>query len=467
MKNIILMGDSYKYSHYLQYPEKTEYVYSYIEARKSTIGEDFKGTLFFGLQGFLKKYLSKPITKENIDEAEKIVTVHGLPFYRQGWEYILEKYDGYLPVTIKAVREGTFVPLSNVLVSIVNTDKNCWWLTSFLETALLRAVWYPTTVATISFETKRVIKKYLEETADDLSGLPFKLHDFGARGVSSGESAEIGGASHLVNFMGTDTIESIMWLMKYYNIENMPGFSIEAMEHSTVTSWGQGFENEKKAFSNMIDKCGGEGKLYACVSDSFDIYNAVENTWGKELKDKVIEKGGTVVIRPDSGDPVEVTAKVIELLGKTFGYTVNSKGYKVLHPSVRIIQGDGVNYYSIKEILENYKKLGWSADNIAFGMGGALLQKLDRDTFSFAMKCSEITVDGISRDVYKNPVTDKTKSSKKGRLKLVRIKGVYQTVLDCGWNDYDTNEFTKVYNEGRLLVDLTLEDIRKRSEEFL
>lgn len=246
--SVILNTDSYKCSQWNQYPPGTTGVYSYIEARSGKWTE----TLFFGLQMFVKEYLTKPITIEDIDEAEDIITAHGEPFNRQGWEYIVNKHGGYLPVLIKAVPEGTLVPIRNVLLTIENTDPECYWLTSYLETALLRAIWYPTTVATNSYESKKIILKSLEKTGDP-SLINFKLHDFGARGVSSKESAGIGGLAHLINFMGTDTIEALIYGRKYYNMP-MSGFSIPAMEHSTVTSWGK--ENEVDAYRNMLRNYG-------------------------------------------------------------------------------------------------------------------------------------------------------------------------------------------------------------------
>jgi len=253
-KNIILNTDSYKTSHYKQYPQKTEAVSSYIEAR----GGDHERTLFFGLQVFLEDYLSQPITLKDIDEAQEILTAHGVPFYREGWEYILNTHNGMLPVEIEAVAEGSVVPIHNALVQLVNTDPKCYWLTSYLETALLRAVWYPTTVATISFQIKQIIKDALDISCETPgSEIYFKLHDFGARGVSSLESAMIGGLAHLVNFRGTDTIVSLLSARNYYQ-ETIAGFSIPASEHSTMTAWGQ--EHETEAFANMIDQFGGPGK---------------------------------------------------------------------------------------------------------------------------------------------------------------------------------------------------------------
>ena len=183
------------------------------------------------------------------------------------------------------------------MVQVINTDPRVPWLTSYIETALLRAIWYPTTVATISYGIKEIIKEYLDQTSDDTKAqLPFKLHDFGARGTSSQESAMLGGMAHLVNFQGTDTLSAIVGARRYYNA-NMAGFSIPASEHSTMTSWGK--EGETDAYTNMIKQFAGEGKIFAVVSDSYDIYNAVSNIWGITLKEEVKKSGATLVIRPD------------------------------------------------------------------------------------------------------------------------------------------------------------------------
>ena len=269
MKNFILNTDSYKTSHYLQYPENTQYISSYVESR----GGEYDVCLFFGLQMFIKEYLSTPITQANIDEAVEIYQAHGVPFNQEGWQHILNKHKGYLPIKIEAVAEGKLIPTKNVLVQIVNTDPHCAWLTCFVETALLRAIWYPTTVATVSYHCKKIIEKYLFETAGHTQGLEFKLHDFGARGVSSLESAAIGGLAHLVNFQGTDTVSALMQGRKYYSV-NMPGFSIPASEHSTMTSWGK--DREKDAYENMLNQYGGKGKTLAVVSDSYDIWHAID-----------------------------------------------------------------------------------------------------------------------------------------------------------------------------------------------
>jgi nicotinamide phosphoribosyltransferase len=446
-----------------QYPVGTTGVYSYIESR----GGRYDKTVMFGLQAFIKDYLLEPITQADIDLAEEILTAHGEPFYRAGWEYILKEHNGRLPVAIRAVAEGTVVPVKNVLATIENTDPNCFWLTTYLETALLRAVWYPTTVATQSWTIKQVIKDYLEKTGDP-SLIDFKLHDFGARGVSSMESAGVGGAAHLVNFMGTDTITGLLYAREFYNA-GIAGFSIPAAEHSTITSWGRA--GEVDAYRNMLANFAKPGSIVAVVSDSYDVFNAASKLWGEELRQAVIDSGATVVIRPDSGDPILVNRQLIQILGDKFGYTTNAKGFKVLN-NVRLIQGDGVNEHTIRMILGDFLVNGWSADNIAFGMGGALLQQLDRDTQKFAMKCSSACINGTWIDVQKDPVTDSGKKSKAGRVTLwTNSGGEFASGVEAptGWTDKGiggwTNALQEVYRDGELVNEITFAEVRANSNK--
>lgn len=453
-KNIILNTDSYKYSQFAQYPAGTEYVYSYIESRGSKI---YDALVFVGVQAFIREYLSTPITKKMVDQAEKIITAHGEPFYREGWDYIVEEHGGVLPVEIKSVDEGSVMRLKQVLVTIVNTDPKCWWLTSFLETALLRSIWYPTTVASNSYHSKQIIAEFLERNGDP-SLIDFKLHDFGARGVSSLESAALGGMAHLINFMGTDTVSGLMAAMEYYDAD-VCGFSIPAMEHSTVTSWGR--ENEVEAYRNMLKLYGKPGALLACVSDSYDIYAACEK-WGTELKQEVIDSGAVVVVRPDSGDPVQVVNDCLRILDKHYGHTVNAKGFRVLN-NVRIIQGDGIDHSMIRAILTVMELNGYSADNVAFGQGGALLQQINRDTLEFAMKCSAAYINGEWVDVFKDPVTSKMKKSKKGRLALNLVDGKFETVR---LEDSKGDDYLRVrYIDGTVVNETNFTEIRERAKQ--
>ncbi len=455
-KNIILNVDSYKASHYMQYPPGTTEVSSYIEAR----GGQYQDAVFFGLQMFIKEYLTKPVSHEDVDEAKAIFSAHGVPFNEAGWRNIVDKHKGYLPVEIQAVAEGTVMPVRNAMVQVVNTDPDSAWLTSYVETALLRAVWYPTTVATRSWNSRQIILRYLQETADSDAGLDFKLHDFGARGATTEEAAAVGGAAHLVNFQGTDTISGIMAARRYYAAD-MAGFSIPAAEHSTITSWGS--ENETAAYANMLEQFSGPGKLLAVVSDSYDLWNAIDNIWGSELKESVENSGGTLIIRPDSGDPVSIVVETIERLMSRFGFSMNSKGYRVLPDYVRVIQGDGISQKTIGEILEAMKQRLQSADNIAFGMGGELLQKVNRDTMQFAMKASAAKVNGEWRDVYKDPVTDQGKRSKKGRLAVVKqSNGAIETIREEQLGQR-TNMLVAVFRNGEVLKEYSFSEVRERA----
>ncbi len=459
--NRIIDTDSYKSSHFLQYPPNTTLVHSYLESRGSE--RNYTETVFFGLQYLLKRYFAEPFKMADVLEANEVITAHGEPFNLAGWTRLIEKHNGTLPLRVRAVAEGSIVPTRNVLMTVENTDDEFFWLTGWFESQFMR-IWYPITVATQSYYIKRDVYQFLQETADDADAeIGFKVHDFGSRGVSSQETAAIGGAAHLVNFMGSDTMASLLIHREFYNCE-MAGFSIPAAEHSTITSWGR--DNEIEAYRNILKHFAKPNALVAVVSDSWNIYEAVEKIWGEQLKQEVIDSGATIVIRPDSGDPVEVVGKVAEILGNKFGTTINSKGYKVLN-NVRIIQGDGVNPLSIHEICQSLKDKGFSTSNIAFGIGGALLQKIDRDTMKFAYKCSAIVRDGKLVDVYKEPITDSGNSSKRGRLDLVLDEnGNYKTVVlkDINTLSAENSQLNLVYENGQVLVDDNLEAIRNRAK---
>lgn len=454
--NIILDTDSYKSSHFLQYPPSMTRMMSYLESR----GGKYPATRFFGLQYVLKKYLSTCVTLEMVEEAHSVLSAHGEPFPLEGWRIIASELGGKLPLEIRAVPEGTLVPNHNVLLTCTNTDPRFPWLVSWFETMLMR-VWYPTTVATQSYYIREIIKNSLNETSDDAAAeLGFKLHDFGSRGVSSRESAGIGGLAHLLNFLGTDTLEALRVGRNYYGAD-VAGFSIPAAEHSTVTSWGK--ENELAAYRHMVQMFGKAGALFAVVSDSYDLKNAINRFWGEELRQAVIDSGATLVVRPDSGDPPAVVRMAVRALDAKFGHTLNKKGYKVLN-HVRVIQGDGIDEDSIKEILAGIINDGYSASNVAFGMGGALLQKVDRDTQRFAYKASAGIVDGQYRPIYKDPVTDPRKRSKDGILDLVLEQGKFRTMQYADFaTSYPNSIMRTVYKNGELLVDDTLETIRSRA----
>lgn len=473
-RRITRLSDSYKITHWRQYPPGTSNIYSYFESR----GGQFPTTTFFGLQYYLKEFLvGDKVDYRLLAHDEAYFAAHfgnASLFNRAGWEYIASHHSGRLPLSIRAVLEGTTIPTLNALITVEATDPNCYWLPNFIETLLVE-VWYGTTVCTLSRACKQIIARYLELTGDPAL-IPFKLHDFGFRGVSSVESAGVGGAGHLVNFLGTDTLAACDLVLDYYTPDRleifakpeevqafykkyMPGFSIPASEHSTMTSWGK--DAEKDACRNMLTQY--PNGLVACVIDSFDPFNCCENIFGGELRDLVLSrKGGFLVVRPDSGNPPEIVCKCLEILGRKLGATKNAKGFKVLAPQIRMIQGDGIDIGMIDTILAAMKDEGWSADNIAFGSGGALLQKLNRDTQKFAFKCSNATVNGQQRDVYKDPVTDPGKKSKRGRLALVNGPNGWQTVPEQSAAPGE-NQLVEVFRDGKLLVDQSFADIRARA----
>ena len=417
--NPLIKTDSYKLSHFSQYPEGTEHVYSYIEARKGSYP-----VVVLGIHEFVDQ-ITGGLNSDNILELQRIAKAHGVPFNAEGWWALHSKYyrKGF-PVKIYGVPEGTVVDPSTPVATIVNTDPEFPWLTSFFETLFLRCVWYPSTIASRSRYVKTRISEFMVRTGADMSTLPFKLVDFGARGVSSGDSSAYGGAGHLTQFQSTDNLEAIKYVKDNYE-GVMAGFSIAATEHSTVTSWGR--EHEYAMYENFLRVNGGEGKTFACVSDSYNIWAALE-MW-KELEPVLLEVGGTLVVRPDSGDPVLTPVKVIEELMELFGYTENSKGFKVLPKHLRVIQGDGINEESIVRIMQMMVDRKLSLDNISFGMGGGLLQAVDRDTLGWAMKCSAAKVNGEWRDVWKDPVGG-GKTSKKG-LVTAQTTVPYESNFDC------------------------------------
>jgi nicotinamide phosphoribosyltransferase len=466
-ENLVLLADAYKYSHHKLYYPGTTKIYSYLESR----GGQFDETVFFGLQYFLKHYLEGVvITKEKIDAAEELLQqVFGRSDVvdRSKFDYIADRHQGKLPVLIKAVPEGTVVPVNNVLMTIENTDPECFWLSNFLETLLMQ-VWYPNTVATLSREVKKIVQEYFEETASEASqpAIDFVLNDFGFRGVSSVESAGLGAAAHLLSFAGSDTIMGSVLAQRYYDTQKVYGLSVPATEHSVCTLLGE--EGELEIFKHVL-KTFPTG-IVACVSDSFDIFRACSEYWGTELKDLVLARDGVLVIRPDSGDPVFTLLKVFDILLNKFGYTINEKGYKVLPPQVRVLQGDGINVNTIRSIYGALKVNGISAENLLLGMGGALLQKVDRDTQKFAFKCSYAEVNGVGTDVQKHPVevdghgklVQSFKTSKAGLLKLVLTEEGYKTVRKEEMPAYE-DQLVAVFKNGELVNQVRFEEVKERA----
>lgn len=427
--NPLMQTDSYKLSHFNQYPDDTEGVFSYFESR---VGAEWNATVFFGLSYLLRRYLSgRRVDMASIATTEDFVGRHlGNPelFNRAGWEHIVKEHEGKLPLRIRAVREGSIIPVSNVMMTVENTDPKCYWLTNYVE-SLLTHIWYPCTVATLSRAVRDDMANFMRDTADSMDPLKFMLHDFGYRGVSSEESAQLGGAAHLINFVGSDTIAGIEFAHDWYQGDyDDLAFSVPATEHSVMTS--QGREGEHELVDDLLRKH--PTGILSVVADSYDIYSFVEHVCSRA--NEILSRDGVFVVRPDSctnddKTPEDLSLTILNRLWQTFDGEVNSKGYRVLDGHIRVLWGDGIDPEGIHRILNRMKDQGWAAHNMIFGMGGGLLQKINRDTQRFAFKASAIKRSGQWMNINKEPL-DMSKASKKGRLSLVCENGEYYTTSE-------------------------------------
>lgn len=459
--NLILATDSYKLGHWKQYPENTQGVYSYFEPRE---GAEYPETVFFGLQSILRRQLAGAVVRRpDIEFAARLAEAHfGTDelFNRAGWEYIVNEHGGKLPVRIKAVPEGTPVPTGNVLMTVENTDPACFWLTNALE-SILTHVWYPTTVASRSRFVKKMLAHKLKTSGADLGGLQFMLHDFGYRGATTHDAAAIGGAGHLVSFAGTDTLPAMELALWDYGADlSTLAFSVPATEHSVMTALGR--DGEFKIVDRLLENH--PAGILSVVADSFNIYRFVD-AMGNQFKDRIMARDGVFVVRPDSvttmdPTPAALTLTILQKLWNAFGGTVNEKGFKVLDPHVRVLWGDGIDPYGIEKIVNLAMLDKFSAENLVFGMGGGLLQKLNRDTQRFAFKAAAQKRDGTWHDVQKTPL-DATKLSKAGRLQLHKtIDGQFKTVsIDAAAND----QLRTVFENGELTNLTTFDEVRERA----
>jgi nicotinamide phosphoribosyltransferase len=457
VENLVLATDSYKLTHHNQYPPNVERVYSYFEARD---GAKYPETTFFGLQYLMKRYLEgQAVTPRDVEEAFALAGPHfsDAQFNLNGWNHVAYDHGGCLPIRIKAVPEGMSVPNSNVLMTIENTCDRCYWLTNALESLLVH-VWYPSTVATVSRHTLKTIAGHLDATGCTREGLPFMLHDFGYRGASSHESAAIGGCGHLVNSLGTDTLPAMIVAQRYYGADKKEtAFSVPATEHSVMTSLGK--DGEMSIVDRLIDDH--PAGILSVVADSYDVYRFVDEV-GTTFKDRILARDGVFVVRPDSvtetaATPQELMVELSGLLWDSFGGTTNAEGYRTLDSHVRLLWGDGIDPDGIDRILTECAKAGFAAENYVFGMGGGLLQKVNRDTQRFAFKCSAQQRDGAWFNVQKSPL-DKSKTSKAGRLSLMRQGDGFATTPEA-----DADVLETVFENGKIVKDYTFAEVRERA----
>lgn len=457
--NSIFDTDSYKMGHAEMLPPDVQFLSSYGTARSDEV---WNYSVFTHLQAFLKTL--RPVTMDDVREANEVMMQHCGVFNLDGWTRLVKECDGILPIAIDALPEGMVVPNRTPLYTIRNTRPGFAWVPQYVESPLLRAVWYGSTVATLSWSVKQELRKYLEKTCDNPEAeLSFRLHDFGARGVSSRESAALGGLAHLINFSGSDTLPGLLAARRYYG-EPMAAHNIPAMEHSVICAWGE--EGEAKAYENAIDKFLKPGAMLSVVPDAYDLHNAIDVILGQQLKEKIVNSGGVLVVRPDSGDPVSEVMFAVRSLAKRFGYTTNKKGYMVLAPCVRVIQGDGVNKDSIKSIMAALEINGFSIENVAFGMGGGLLQSVNRDTLGYAQKAWAVAGDnGEWVGINKKPVTASQKTSLKGMHMVIEDDGKIVTA-PVGTFAPEHNLLQPVWKDGRLLREQTLAEVRGIASSF-
>lgn len=475
-ENLILKSDSYKPGHWKMLPGAIANMYSYGESRGFTEA-GWSEVVWFGMQGILKKHFSKQLTMRDVERAKVFIDRHIRPgaFNYEGWKTIVEEFDGKLPLEICAVPEGTVLPAHLPLWSVQATDERFAWLVSYFEPLFIQ-VWYPTSVASLSYAVKKMLKGFWEQTVDEGSyhGLNFALHDFGFRGATCVEAAGVGGSGHILSFMGTDTMQAVAFLYDFYGLDeeddtSMPAFSVYATEHSVVCSHSDAEQKEDlKAQEFIIEFLEKEGGTVSCVADTYDVFrftDRLKSIFGDRLE--ALPDGSRFVVRPDSGDPTIVPVIIIKALINAFGAKKNSKGFYVLPPFLRVLQGDGMNFSTIRTVCLNLRAAEISIENIVFGMGGGLLQHVNRETLKVAQKGSAIKKEDSWIDIYKDPITDSGKVSKKGRVTTILRKGQYMAVRLDQMQEGDVNLLIPVWRNGDLLVDENVDVIRGRVTQAL
>lgn len=470
MNNILLQTDVYKMGHMEQYAPGCNKVYSYLTARSD---KNFDETVFFGLQYYIKRYLSAPITPEM---GEEFLTYRKMILGNNS-EEIEAKIRalcqlGYLPIEIKAVEEGAIMPVRNVLMTITNTHPDFYWVVGFMESLLLK-LWYTITVATCSQQYRKIVNRYFNETDEEAMApaKDFQVHDFGYRGDASEEGAAISGVAHLLSFLGSDNVPALPCAVEFYNadVNGEPILlSVPASEHSVMCSFGR--EDEIGAFRHMLELY--PTGIVSIVSDTFDVYKVLTD-FAEILKEDILKRDGKVVFRPDSGNPEYIICGnpdaeqgsnewkgAIRLLDEKFGSSLNSKGYKVLNPKVGLIYGDGMYLERYVRTLERLKEMGYAASNLVIGVGG-ILRNHSRDTLGFAIKATYVEVNGEPREIEKDPITDRKKKSHKGLLNLQKVEDRYITKDQCNVAEEVDSLLQVVYKDGHLIKETSLSEIRK------
>lgn len=477
--NPLLLTDGYKVDHKRQYPDGTTLVYSNWTPRKSRI-DGIDEVVFFGLQYFLKKYIIQDFDLHFFKQPkEEVVKKYArrinnyLGENQVGTKHIEDLHDlGYIPMVFKALPEGASVPIRVPMFTMYNTIPEFFWLTNYFETLLSAVIWLPCNSATIAKQYRKVLDKYAEETSSMPEFVDWQGHDFSMRGMGGIEAAVTSAAGHLLSFTGSDTIPAIDFFEEYYNANSdaeLIAGSVAATEHSVMCMGTN--EGEYETFKRLICEVYPKG-IVSIVSDTWDLWKVLTD-YLPRLKEEIISREGKVVVRPDSGDPVEIICGnpngkteqekkgVIELLWDVFGGTVNAKGFKELVPQIGAIYGDSITVTRATAICELLKAKGFASTNVVLGIGSFTYQYNTRDTFGFAMKATYGEVNGEGRAIFKDPITDDgTKKSAKGLMKIELVEGKFILIDEVSWEEEQKGELKEVFRDGRLLIDQSLSDIR-------
>lgn len=497
MKNINPLNccDFYKTGHRQQYPKGTELVVSNLTPRSgkhANVG-DKSGIVFFGLQYFIKEFLQDTWNDNFFDQKKSKVVAD----YKRRMDTSLGKdsipvdhiealHDlGYLPIEIKALPEGTIVPVGCPCLTIHNTHPEFFWLTNYLESVLSAYLWMPCTSATTAYNYRKLIDKYIKLTGSPEWFADFQAHDFSFRGQSSLQSAMLSGAAHLCFFKGTDTVAAIDLLEQYYDADadvNPIGMSVPATEHSVMCMGGM--DTELDTFKRLITEIYPNG-IVSIVSDTWDFWQVLTE-YAPKLKDTIIARNGKVVFRPDSGDPYKILVGddslngesnptvdavrkgAVEVLWDTFGGTITETGHKLLDSHVGLIYGDSITYELAEKILDGLHKKGFASANVVFGVGSFTYQYVTRDTWGWAVKATYGVVNGVPQNIFKAPKTDDgTKNSAKGLLcvyKTLDGKLTFNQEVSEETFRSEDNLLKIVFFNGCLTSETSLEEIRNKNK---
>jgi nicotinamide phosphoribosyltransferase len=483
-KESILLTDGYKLDHRRQYPEGTEFVYSNWTPRSCQyFPEASEGTVVFGIEYFIKKYLLEEFNKnffnrpkeEVIEEFSRRINTFLGP-NQVGINHISALHDlGYLPIEIKALPEGTLCPIGVPVLTVINTVPEFFWITNYLETLMSACLWLPMTSATSArLYKKRLMEHALKTGFHDQPGLDFLCHDFSMRGMAGIEAAVMSGLGHLTSFTGSETIPALEAAEEYYNADadsELLAGTVPATEHSVMCAGGM--EDEFETFKRLITEIYPTG-IVSIVSDTWDFWQVITE-YMPRLKDTIMSRDGRVVVRPDSGDPVKIICGdpeadpnspeykgAYQLLGEIFGTTVNEKGYKVLDTHIGLIYGDSITLERQHQIYSQLEDKGFAATNLVLGIGSYTYQFKSRDSLGFAMKATWCQINGEAKEIFKNPKTDSgMKKSLKGLLQVYHEDGVYKVKDQISKEEEQQGCLRTVFKNGMLYKTEFLDTIRQ------